>query len=94
MKGGSVSNPTMGPLYQIIIRPDSVIPMSAVKFSPSFDHCHASLSEINISFDVYNDRFGLEYWLHEEDSKWGKKGDLYRIVYGSSRPPRPPNTSC
>jgi len=38
---------------------------------------HSSLSEINIGFDVYSDRFGLEYWLHEENSKWRKKGDLY-----------------
>jgi hypothetical protein len=92
--GPAVYDPRLGPLYEIIIRPDGVIPMSAVKFSPSFDHCHTSVSEINISFDVYSDRFGLEYWLHEEDSKWGKKGDLYRIVYGSHRQPLPPNTFC
>ncbi len=64
--------------------------MVAVKFPPSFTHCHASVSEINISFDVYSDRFGLEYWLHEKDSKLGKKGDLYRIIYGPSRRPYPP----
>ena len=32
--------------------------------------------------------------LHEEDSKWGKKGDLYWIVYGSSRRRLPLNTIC
>jgi hypothetical protein len=94
MKSGPVYNPTLGALYQITIRPDAIIPMSAVKFSPSFDHCHVSVSEINISFDVYSDRFGLEYWLHEEDSKWGKKGDLYCIVYGSHRRRLPLNTIC
>jgi hypothetical protein len=85
---------TLGTLYQITIRPDGVIPMSTVKFSPSFDHCHISVSEINISFDVYSDRFGLEYWLHEEDSEWGKKGDLYLVAYGASRQRLPPNTIC
>ena len=53
MKGGPVYNPTLGPLSQIIIRPDSVIPMSAVHFSPSFEHCHWSVSEINISFATF-----------------------------------------
>jgi len=53
-----------------------------VKFPRAFVHCHASVSEINVSFDVYRDKFGLEYWLHEEDSKSGKKGDLFPIVYG------------
>lgn len=94
MKSGPVYNPTLGPLAEIIIRPDGVIPMGTVKFAPSFSHCHTSVSEINISFDVYSDRFGLEYWLHQEDSKWGKKGDLYQIVYGPRRRPYPPNTSC
>ncbi len=94
LKSGPVYNPALGPLYQIIVRPEGVIPMSAVKFSAAFTHCHASLSEINIDFDVYSDTFGLEYWLHEEDSEWGKKGDLYRIVYGAPRRPDPPNTIC
>lgn len=94
MKGGPVYNPTLGPVYQIIVRPDGVIPMGAVKFSSAFTHCRSSESELNISFDVYGDRFGLEYWLHEEDSKWGKKGDLYRIVYAGRRRPDPPNTIC
>jgi hypothetical protein len=64
MKSGPVYNPTLGSLAEIIVRPDTVIPMGAVKFPPpSFAHCHTSESEINISFDVYGDRFGLEYWL-------------------------------
>lgn len=94
MKSGPVYNPMLGPLAEIVVRPDGVIPFGAVRFPPSFDHCHTSLSEINIPFDVYSDRFGLEYWLHEEDSKSGKKGDLYQIVYGPSRRRYPPNTVC
>lgn len=93
-KGGPLYNPTLGPLHEIAVRPDGVIAMSAVRFSPLFDHCHASLSEINISFDVYSDTSGLAYWLHEEDSRWGKRGDLYQIVYGRRRTPLPPHTFC
>ena len=93
-KGGPVYNPDLGPLYEIIMRSDVVIPMAAAKFPASFAHCHESLSELNISFDVYSDPSGLEYWLHEQDSKWGKKGDLFRIVYGARRQPYPPHTIC
>jgi hypothetical protein len=94
MRSGPVSNPALGPLAEIVVRPDGVIPMGTVKFPSSFTHCHASVSEINISFDVYGDLFGLEYWLHEEDSQSGNKGDLYQIVYGPRRRPYPPNTFC
>jgi hypothetical protein len=92
--GGPVYNPTLGPLYQISLRPEGAIPMAGVRFPPQFDHCHSSLSEINISFDVYSDTSGLEYWLHEEDSKSGRKGDLFQIVYGPKRKPFAPNTIC
>ncbi|MGA3104542.1 MAG: hypothetical protein ABSD53_08685 [Terriglobales bacterium] len=94
MKGGPVSNPSLGPLAEIILRPDVIIPMAAVKFPARFAQCHSSLSEFNISFDVYSDTSGLEYWLHQDDSKWGKKGDLFRIVYGPKRKPFPPRTFC
>jgi hypothetical protein len=93
-KGGPVNNPTLGPLFEIILRPEGVIPMGTVKFPPAFTLCHESESELNITFKVYSDRFGLQYWLHDEDSKLGKKGDLNRIVYGPSRQPFPPNTVC
>jgi hypothetical protein len=83
-----------GPVAEIILRPDGVIPMAAGNFPPRFVHCHSSLSEFNISFDVYSDTSGLQYWLQGEDSKWGKKGDLFRIVYGPKRRPLPPNTIC
>ena len=93
-RGGPVYNPTLGPVAEISLRPDGVIPMSSVTFSQSFQHCHVSVSEINISFDVYRDTSGLEYWLHQDDSKWGKKGDLYCIVYGPRKRLLPPNTFC
>lgn len=93
-KGGSAYNSIFGPLYEIVLRPDGVIPMAAVKFSTRFTHCHALVSEINISFDVWSDTSGLQYWLYPDDSKWGKKGDLYQIVYGPKRRPLPPGTFC
>jgi hypothetical protein len=93
-KGGSAYNRTLGLLAEIILRPDAIVPMAAVKFPPRFAQCHSSLSEFNISFDVYSDTSGLEYWLHEEDSIWGKKGDLFQIVYGPKRKPFLPNTIC
>jgi hypothetical protein len=34
------------------------------------------------SCDVYVDRFGLQYWLYQEDYNTDKKGDLFQIVYG------------
>ena len=94
IEGGPVSNPTLGALAEITLKPDGVIRMAAVKFHSSFDHCHTFVSEINISFDVYEDTSGLQYWLHESDSQFGKKGDLYQIVYGRRRRAFPPYAFC
>lgn len=85
---------TLGSLHALTLRPDGVIPMQSVKFPPKFWHCHEFISEYNISFDVYSDTSGLEYWLHEEDSTWGSKGDLFWIVYGAKKRPLPRNTFC
>jgi len=68
--------------------------MAALKFPPRFAHCHSFLSEINMSFDVYSDTSGLEYWLYPEDSKLRKRGDLFQIVYGPKRKPFQPNAIC
>jgi len=94
VNGGSLSNPTLGALAEIILTPDGVIPMAALKFPPRFAHCHSFLSEINMSFDVYSDTSGLEYWLYPEDSELRKRGDLFQIVYGPKRKPFQPNAIC
>ena len=86
--GGPLSNPTSGPLFELELIPDAFIPFGAVKFPASFTHCHDSVSEVNITFDVYEDRFGLEYWLHPQDHH------LVKIVYGCKRRPYPPHTFC
>jgi hypothetical protein len=93
-KGDPVNNHPLGSLAEIGVRPESVISMRDVKFPKEFVHCHALVSEMNVPFDVYSDRFGLEYWLHEEDSKWGKKGDLFRIVYGPTNRDFTPKAIC
>ncbi len=74
----------LGPLAEIIVNPEGVIPMAAVRFPATFTHCRAVGGERNALFDVYRDGSGLEYWLYATDSNWGNKGDLYRIVYGPS----------
>ena len=87
-KAGPVNNPTLGSLYDVELIPDAFIPFGAVKFPASFTHCHVSVSEINITFDVYGDTSGLEYWLHPQDHH------LVQIVYGRQRRPYPPHTIC
>ena len=89
-----MSHPVLGPLAEISMRPEGIIPMSKVKFPASFSHCHAFVTEINVEFDVYSDTSGLEYWLYEEDSRWGTKGELYQVVYAPRRQRFPPNTIC
>jgi hypothetical protein len=86
--GDPVSNSTLGPLSHLELVPDALIPFGAVHFPPAFKHCHVMVSEVNVIFDVYGDRFGLEYWLHPQDHH------LIRIVYGSKRRPYPPHTFC
>jgi hypothetical protein len=58
--------------------------MLGVKFPATFTHSLGGVSEINVSCDVYSDRFGLQYWIYSEDWRAGKKGDLEEIVYGPS----------
>jgi hypothetical protein len=86
--GGPVSNPTLGPVSDFELTPDAIIPFASVKFPPAFTHCHIGVSEVNLIFDVYEDRFGLAYWLHPEDHR------LVTIVYGRKRRPYPPNIVC
>ncbi|HEY7403838.1 MAG TPA: hypothetical protein VIB39_09965 [Candidatus Angelobacter sp.] len=60
------------------------VSMRHVTFPAVFAHSYGSISESNLSFDVYSDGSGLEYWIHAQNSRWGKKGDLMRIIYGPS----------
>jgi len=75
----------VGRLAEFRIRPKQRVSMLGVKFPAAFTHSFGSVSEINVSCDVYSDSFGLEYWIHSEDWRNGKKGDLYEIVYGPSK---------
>jgi hypothetical protein len=74
-----------GRLARLEIKPKQRISMLHVKFPVAFTHSSGSVSEINVSCDVYSDKFGLEYWIFAEDSSVGKKGDLMEIRYGPSK---------
>lgn len=77
-----------GRLAEVAIRPRQRVSMLNVKFPSSFAHTYGSVSEINVSCDVYRDDFGLEYWIYAEDSSAGKKGDLMEIRYGPNESTR------
>ena len=74
-----------GRLASVEIIPKWRVSMLGVKFPAAFTHSRGGVSEINVSCDIFSDRFGLEYWLYAEDSAAGKKGDLMQIVYGPSK---------
>jgi hypothetical protein len=74
-----------GRLASLNIKPKQPVSMLGVKFPAAFTHILAGVSEINVSCDVYEDSFGLQYWLYSGDSAVGKNGDLLEIVYGPSK---------
>jgi hypothetical protein len=73
-----------GRLATLELKPRKRVSMRHVKFPPAFTHSLGSVSEINISCDVYSDDSGLEYWIYSENSYVGRKGDLMSIKYGPS----------
>jgi len=74
----------VGRLAEIEITPKHRLSMFGMNFPKAFVYGGGSVSEINVSCDVYSDSSGLQYWILSENSKVGKKGDLLRIVYGHS----------
>jgi len=74
-----------GRLASLNIKPKQPVSMQGVKFPAAFSHLLGGVSEINVSCDVYEDSFGLQYWLYSGDSSVGKNGDLLEIVYGPSK---------
>jgi hypothetical protein len=73
-----------GRLASISIRPKQRVSTLNVKFPKQFTHTFGSVSEVNVSCDVYSDDSGLAYWIYAEDSAVGKNGDLMNIEYGPS----------
>jgi hypothetical protein len=73
--------PRNDPLADMVIMPKHRVRMGSVKFPVAFKHSLGGASEINRSFDVYTDKYGLEYWIEKEDSPAALKGDLYEIRY-------------
>jgi len=85
VNGHAWAHDITGRLASLNIKPKQRVSMLGVKFPAAFTHSLGSVSEVNVSCDVYSDSFGLKYWLYAEDSPVGKKGDLMEIEYGPSR---------
>ncbi len=74
--------PRNDPLDTIVITPKHRVSMRHLKFPLAFSHSYGGVSEINVTCDIYTDKFGLQYWIVSHDFQSYKKGDLLRIEYG------------
>ena len=63
-KNSAVRPEMIGRLASINVKPKQRVSMLGVKFPAAFTHSMGSVSEINVSCDVYGDSSGLEYWLY------------------------------
>jgi hypothetical protein len=84
-RDSTVRAEVVGRLASLNIRPKQRVSILGTRFPSTFSRSMGSVSEINVSCDVYSDRFGLQYWIYSEDWRNGKKGDLREIVYGPSK---------
>ena len=71
------------PLEEITITPKHRISLRHLKFPRVFSHSYGSVSEINVTCDIYADESGLQYWVISGDFPSYKKGDLLWIKYGT-----------
>ena len=69
-------------VYQIVVSPKRRVSLAGQQFPNVFSHSYGSVSEINVTCDVYKDSSGLEYWIISKDFPSYKKGDLLQVVYG------------
>jgi hypothetical protein len=79
--------PRNGPLDTIVITPKRRVSLQHLRFPETFSHSYGGVSEINVTCDVYTDKFGLQYWVVSGDFPPRKIGDFLWIKYGS-----PPST--
>lgn len=84
VNGRAWAHNIVGLLARVDLHPRERVSMLGVKFPRTFKHTVGFVSEINVSCDIYTDRYGLEYWVYAEDSAVRKRGDLMKIVYGPS----------
>lgn len=77
--------PRNDPVGDIEFRPKHRVSLRHFKFPAVFSRSYGSLSEINVTCDIYSDAFGLEYWVASGDFPSYKEGDLLMIRYGPSR---------
>jgi len=78
-------SPRNDSLDTIEIRPKHRVSLRRIKFPATFSHTYGSVSEINVTCDIYADDFGLEYWVVSSNVQSHRKGDLLMIRYGPSR---------
>jgi hypothetical protein len=73
-------------LASVIFTPTQRVPMIGTRFPATFVHHVSEISEPSGGvFDVYEDRWGLAYWLYSGKSTTGENGDLRQIEYGPAR---------
>jgi hypothetical protein len=73
-------------LYQIVVTPKHRVSLRHSRFSSVFSHSFGTISEINVTCDVYKDSFGLEYWVVSRNYPSYKEGDLLQVLYGTPHP--------
>ncbi len=83
-ESGSCPHGPLGPLYSIEVTPKRRVSLRHFKFPMAFSHSYGGVSEINITCDVYSDKFGLQYWIVSGDFPSYKKGDLFKIEYSAA----------
>jgi hypothetical protein len=76
--------PRNDPLDTIVIVPKHRVSLRHLKFPLAFSHSYGGVSEINVTCDIYSDKFGLQYWVVSGDFPSYKKGDLLWIKYGAA----------
>ena len=74
--------PRNDPLDTIVITPKHRVSLRHLNFPMAFSHSQGGVSEINVTCDIYTDKFGLQYWVVSGHFPSRKKGDLLMIEYG------------
>lgn len=69
----------------IEITPKHTVSMLHVKFPTTFSISYGGVSEINVTCKIYEDKFGLQYWVVSSDFPSHKNGELLMIRYGPNR---------
>jgi hypothetical protein len=72
-KYSTVAPELIGRSAEVGITPKQRVSLINVRFPKAYTHSYGGISGINVSCDVYSDKFGLQYWIFSEDSKLTKR---------------------